>query len=126
MRISHEPCDNCGHDRTYHAPGRVNACQHLPSAAVTRMTGLLRCDCDGFRNAEREGEHGMTEHYEIISDEALEYEQALAAITAQRDALLAALEAVMGATGWSVKSYKSDSPEAQAARAAIAAAKGDT
>src|SRR3990172_8027791 len=73
MRPSHEPCDNCGHDRTYHAPGRVNPCQHLPSAAVTRMTGLLRCDCDGFRN------------------------------------------------GWSVKSYKSDSPEAQAARAAIAA-----
>jgi len=35
----------------------------------------------------------MNTDYEVLSDEALEYEQALATITAQRDALLAALEA---------------------------------
>ena len=38
----------------------------------------------------------MTERYDVVSDEALEYEQALARVTAQRDALLAALDEATG------------------------------
>ena len=86
----------------------------------------------------------MTEHDEIISDEALEYEQALATITAQRVALLAALGALLARMRLiRLSRPESDWPEAHATamseastviaavketeriEAAIAAAKGN-
>ena len=69
--------------------------------------------------------------YNIVSDEALAYEQALATVTAQRDALLAALEALLARmTLIRLSRPEPDWPEAHAtamseASTVIAAVKGD-